>query len=224
MLDKINKTMKMFLVFFILLPFSSLLLGQDTTYTSVTKQLLAIDELDQLYRNQINDVEVKYGGDSKEMKDLFKKMEVTDSLNLVQVEAILQKYGWLETQKIGSEANTALFMVIQHADLKNQIHYLPLMREAVRNGKAKASSLALLEDRVALRSGKKQIYGSQISWNMKTNTSFVAPLEDPDNVDKRRAEVGLPPLADYLINMKWDVDQYKKDLPLLEAEFFKLKK
>jgi uncharacterized protein DUF6624 len=116
-------------------------------------------------------------------------------------------------------------MVVQHSDQKTQEKYLPIIREAVRNGNAKATSLALLEDRVALHQGKKQIYGSQVSWNMKTNTSFVAPLIDPDNVDKRRAAVGLQPLKDYLaaLDLIWDVEQYKKELPLIETEFFKLK-
>ncbi|MNX82677.1 hypothetical protein D3C86_1144130 [compost metagenome] len=100
-----------------------------------------------------------------------------------------------------------------------------MMREAVKKGNARASSLALLEDRVALKQGKKQIYGSQISWNMKTNEGFVAPLEDPDNVDLRRAEVGLPSLQAYLaeMDMKWDVESYKKELPAIEETFFKKK-
>lgn len=200
--------------------------GQDTTYNEIIKQLLRVDELDQRYRNQIEDVQAKYGGDSKELKSLFRNMKVADSLNLIEVEAIIKKYGWLGYTKIGNQANTALFMVIQHSDLKTQEKYLPIMQAAVKNGNAKAHSLALLEDRVALLEGKKQIYGSQVSWNMKTNTAFVAPLFDPDNVDKRRAEVGLPPLKDYLAEMEmtWDVEQYKKELPSLETEFFKPKK
>lgn len=95
-----------------------------------------------------------------------------------------------------------------------------MMREAVKNGKAQGSNLALLEDRVALGMGKKQIYGSQIGRDETTNLYYVSPLEDPDNVDKRRAEVGLGPLADYVSkwNIKWDVEQYKKDLPMLEKK------
>jgi hypothetical protein len=44
------------------------------------------------------------------------------------------------------------------------------------------------------------------------------PLADPDNVDKRRAEVGLTPLAEYVKHwgIKWDVDDYKKQLPAIE--------
>lgn len=89
----------------------------------------------------------------------------------------------------------------------------------MKKGNAKASSLALLEDRVALRQGKRQIFGSQVAWNMITNEYYVLPLADPDNVDKRRSEVGLPPLSEYLStwNLKWDIEKYKKDLPSIEA-------
>jgi hypothetical protein len=64
--------------------------------------------------------------------------------------------------------------------------------------------LALLEDRVALGKGKKQIYGSQIHRDQKTGKYIVAPIEDEPNVNKRRAEVGLEPLQDYVKH--WDID------------------
>ena len=92
------------------------------------------------------------------------------------------------------------------------------MRKAVKNKKAEGSDLALLEDRVAFRQGKKQIYGSQIGNDIVTKKYYVLPLEDPDNVDKRRAEVGLSPLAEYVNYWQiiWNVEQYKKDLPKFE--------
>lgn len=69
-----------------------------------------------------------------------------------------------------------------------------------------------------MREGKKQIFGSQIATNSITKKSFISPLEDPDNVDKRRAEVGLGSLADYVkkLGITWDVEAYKKELPELE--------
>jgi hypothetical protein len=93
------------------------------------------------------------------------------------------------------------------------------MREAVVRGKARARSLALLEDRVALREGRRQIYGSQVYVGMNGVGSYVLPLEDPENVDKRRAAVGLEPLSDYLknFNMTWNLEKYKRDLPAIEA-------
>ena len=93
-----------------------------------------------------------------------------------------------------------------------------MMKEAVKNGSANSNSLALLEDRIALREGRKQIYGSQIGTNQITQTQYVLPLDDPDNVDKRRAAVGLENLAEYVKNwnINWNVEQYKKDLPEIE--------
>jgi len=184
-------------------------------------QLDSIFESDQLYRIQIKEIEQKFGRESNEMNSHYRSMAETDSLNLIKVKSILDSRGWLGADIVGEKGNSCLFLVIQHADLSTQEKYLPMMREAVKSGNARASSLALLEDRVALRQGKKQIYGSQIGWNKDTKLYFVSPLEDPDNVDKRRAEVGLQPLSEYVQQWEivWDCEQYKKDLPkLIELE------
>ena len=173
---------------------------------------------DQKYRLQIGEIEKKFGSQSKEMQAHWKTIEEKDAANLVKVKAMLDQYGWLGPDIIGKQGSSTLFLVIQHSDQETQEKYLPVMREAVKNGKASSRSLALLVDRVALGQGKKQIYGSQISMDMKTQLHYVRPLEDPDNVDKRRSEVGLEPLAYYVKpwEIKWDVEQYKKDLPKLE--------
>jgi hypothetical protein len=141
------------------------------------------------------------------------------SHNLIKVEKILDEHGWLGEDIIGARANRTFFLVIQHSNLEAQEKYLPMMRGAVKKGNANPSDLALLEDRVALRQGKKQIYGSQVAFNEATGESYVEPLEDPDNVDKRRSEAGLEPLQDYLsrVGMKWDPEEYKKKLPAIEA-------
>ncbi len=166
-------------------------------YNLLTAQLDSIYIKDQKYRQMINDVEAKHGYESKEMKDLWKTINKNDSANLIQVTNILEKYGWLGADAVGEQGNATIFLVIQHADLKTQEKYLPMMRQAVKDGKAKGSELALLEDRVAMRQGKKQIYGSQISRDQQTGKYFVAPIEDEPNVNKRRAAVGLMPLEDY---------------------------
>lgn len=175
---------------------------------------------DQKYRLQIDEIEKKYGWESKEMKALWKIINEKDSFNLIKVKAILDRNGWLGADIVGEQGNSTLFLVIQHADLATQEKYLPMMREAVKNGKASGGNLALLEDRVAIRLGKKQIYGSQIGRDTDTQQYYVQPLEDPDNVDKRRAEVGLQSLAEYVNHwqINWDVEQYKKDLPTIETK------
>jgi len=183
-------------------------------------ELLQIYEEDQKYRQQINGIADKHGYDSKEMKDLWTIINEKDSINLIKIKAVLDKSGWVGPDKIGEQANQTLFLVIQHSDQATQQKYLPMMREAVKNKNASGSALALLEDRVALGEGKKQTYGSQIGRDKETGKSYVLSLDDPDNVDKRRASVGLGPLADYVKrwNIDWNVEEYKKQLAEIEAK------
>jgi len=183
-------------------------------------KLLAIYDEDQPIRQQYISAQKEFGYQSKQVDSLGKVMMYKDSINLIKVTEILDNYGWVGADKVGEQANLTLFLVIQHSDLKTQQKYLPMMREAVKNKKAKGSALALLEDRVALGEGKRQIYGSQIGLDNETNKSFVLPLDDPDNVDKRRAEVGLGLLADYVKrwDIIWNVEEYKKQLPELEEK------
>lgn len=178
----------------------------------LVQQLDTIFREDQKYRLLVDSMGEKHGFESKEVQSLWHSMEAADSINLIKVKAILDRHGWLGPQEVGQRGNTTLFLVIQHADSATQVKYLPMMREAVKSGNANAGSLALLEDRVALRQGKKQLYGSQIGRDPESGEHYVLPLKDPGNVDKRRAAVGLPPLAEYVKHwdITWNVEEYIK--------------
>jgi hypothetical protein len=197
--------------------------NKEKAEAKLNKPLAA--ELDSIYnqdqdgRNELVELQKKQMWDTQEYKDLCKRILKADSIDLLKIEQILDQYGWLGKDVVGERGNITLFLVIQHANLVTQEKYLPMLREAVKKGNAKASHLALMEDRVALREGKKQIYGSQLGFDMDTKQYYVSPLEDPENVDKRRAEMGLPPMSEYVSrsHIKWDVAQYKKDLPAIEA-------
>ena len=181
-------------------------------------QLDSIFEADQALRREVEPMLSRYGNDSPEMQDLWRRIAAKDSANLAAVSRILDERGWLGADVIGGRGNMTLFLVVQHADLATQEKYLPLMREAVRDGRAQGSSLALLEDRVALRQGRRQTYGSQIGTDPADGSSRVLPLDDPLRVDERRATVGLGPLADYArrMNVDWDPVKYAEGLPALE--------
>jgi hypothetical protein len=169
---------------------------------------------DQQPRLQLAETEKKYGWTSSQMRVNLAQMAKKDSINIKKIKSILDKYGWIGEDVVGYKGSDAIFLVIQHSDLATQLKYLPMFRDAVKQGKALPSRLALLEDRVSLRQGKKQIYGSQIMQNNKTGKYYVQPLEDPENVDKRRAKVGLPPIQEYVSQwaIKWSIEQYYKDL------------
>ncbi len=173
--------------------------NEDKAERSLNKPLAAeLDSIyteDQKYRLMIDSIRKRSGQDSKEMKDLWKIINEKDSINLVKTTTILDKYGWLGTDVVGVKGNAALFLVIQHSKLKIQEHYLPMMKEAVKNGKALGSQLALLVDRIEMRNERPQIYGSQLQ--MKDGKYGFYQIVDEINVNKRRAEVGLQPLEEY---------------------------
>lgn len=174
---------------------------------------------DQTYRKQIGDVEEVYGRDSEELSALWNLINEKDSINLIKIKKILDERGWLGSNIIGKQGNSALFLVIQHSDLETQLKYLPMMQEAVKNGNASAGSLALLEDRLCIKQGKRQIYGSQIGRNSEGGYS-VNPIIDPYNVDKRRKEVGLGPIAEYvkIWGIVWDVEKHKEHTKKFEGK------
>lgn len=187
-------------------------------------QLIAILDTvyqkDQGLRRKLKEIEEVYGRESNEMRAHWESIHKKDSINLIKVQKILDQQGWLGQDVIGGRGNSSLFLVIQHAPLEIQKKYLPMMREAVTKGNAQSGDLALLEDRVALRSGKKQVYGSQIGRDQQTGEYYVAPIEDPENVDKRREAVGLGPLQEYVsgYNIIWDVEKHKEKTAELETE------
>jgi hypothetical protein len=198
--------------------------NDKTTKVNLSKELISILDTihkdDQKYREESQELEKKYGWHSKEVQDLWKIIHFKDSINLIKVKKILNEEGWLGPDIIGEDGNTTLFLVIQHADTETQIKYLPMLREAVKNGNAKARHLAMLEDRILIFQGEKQIYGSQIEMDYKTKEYILSPMIDPDNVDQRRAEVGLKPIAEYLkiFNIAWDVEKFKMRMEEYELE------
>jgi hypothetical protein len=163
---------------------------------AITKQLEAIYITDQQPRIQLDSISERFGYNSEEVKKQWALIHTNDSINTLAVSAILDKYGWLSKEQTSEDANTTLFLVIQHADLAVQLKYKPILYEAVKQGKAKASHYALLLDRTNMHQDKLQVYGSQGSMAGNSKTYFF-PIADEPNVNKKRLEIGLSPLEDY---------------------------
>lgn len=187
--------------------------------------LTAIYNSDQGIRAQYFDTADEFGWQADTTIKIGRMMQYQDALNLHFVDSLLNTRGWLGKEVIGQRGSQALFLVVQHGNDSIRAHYLPLMRDAVTKGAAESSDLALLEDRVALAQGRKQIYGSQIESDGSGHT-FVAPMIDPDQVDKRRTAVGLNSMNENLkrFNMEWDIEHYKKMLPQYEVWMKEMRK
>lgn len=175
--------------------------------STLVKTLDTIYEDDQKYRQQTTKIAEKHGWESEEVKSHWRIVVKKDSMNLIKVKKNLDTRGWLGPDIIGEKGSATLFLVLQHSDLTTQEKYLPMLRQAVKDGNAGAISLALLEDRVALDKGEKQMYGTQIGVNLKTGKYYVRWLHDPDNVNKRRKKNGLNSIEEYVSNwgITWNV-------------------
>ena len=183
------------LLFSALLLSSTLAHSQEVSSTAnVRAELEAMLEADQSHRNEVVELAKKHGQNSLEVRAAWANQSPIDARNIRRLEGIIESYGWPGTSQVGNKAAMAAFLILQHSALSYQKKYLPLVREAAAKGEMRRDGLALLEDRVRLREGKKQIYGSQIV----RNSSFEwepSPIEDEESVDSLRASVGLGPIS-----------------------------
>ena len=63
----------------------------------------------------------------------------------------------------------------------------------IGRGNCRPAPLPLLEDRIRVRQGMPQIYGTQIR-----GAGTPYPIENPEGLEERRRNAGLEPFEDYL--------------------------
>ncbi|HUO87083.1 MAG TPA: DUF6624 domain-containing protein [Thermoanaerobaculia bacterium] len=159
----------------------------DVEEPALCAELLVLRDRDQLVRHR----QIEAGKDEA----LSRQMEELDAANLARVVELLEERGWPGRSQVGERASAAAWVVIQHADLEVQERFLGLMESAAEEGELDAGLVALTVDRVRVRRGEPQLYGSQFR---EVDGEMVPyPIVEPERVDERRATVGLPPLAEY---------------------------
>jgi hypothetical protein len=189
---------------------------QDTTDLKIIFESMEAE--DQKCRKLYSNFTKSNVKDSIEQKRLSLFWRKTDSLNRIKLDSIGKIYGVETVSSIGRDN---VFTIVQHGTVEMQLLYLPVFKKLNKeHGYITGEELALLEDRLLVRTLQKQIYGSQICTNGETKEQFVCALEDPDNLLKRRSEKGMIITWDEYckhFNIKWDVEEYKKRLPEYEA-------
>lgn len=182
-------------------------------------QLKHIQSQDQGVRLVYLYVEKEKAADSKLITQVKEQMKRIDAESAEAIQKIVDEFGWLGSDILGVQANETLFLGIQHVDdLVVQEKYLPLLEQAVKQRKAEPWQLAFLTDRILMNQGKKQRYGTQLILSNKEYGPYIVPLENPDQVDELRAQLGLEPLSDYVEEdgIEWEVEAYKRELPTIE--------
>ena len=140
--------------------------------------------------------EVFLAGHHQDTTDL-RQMADVDADNTSFLKKIIAERGWPGRSMVGSDAEAAAFLIVQHSpDTAFQAKVLPLIDKAYAGGEAEGQQVALLTDRVAVDRGQPQVYGTQASI---VNGRFkLNPIADSANVDRRRAELKMPPVAAYM--------------------------
>lgn len=176
---------------------------------------------DQLYRYNLNKGSSREQQKrNKEFKKVGALVRKLDRKNLEVVESIIQKYGWLGPREVGIRGMSALFLPIQHADLKTQEKYLPLIKQAAIDKKLAPSNYAMLADRVEIKNKRPQVYGTQINFN--NGSPEILPLLNPDSVDKWRKDINMvETISEYVKrwNINWNAEVYKMQLPGLNVKY-----
>jgi len=134
-----------------------------------------------------------------EVKPVFEKMERIDKDNLAWLKIVVAEKGWPTKSMVGRDGANGAFLIAQHAtsDLEFMNTVLGRLKKAYQTGDAEGQWIALMTDRLlVLREKKKQLYGTQLE--ARDGKMVPQPIEDEATVDKRRKELGMPPLADYL--------------------------
>lgn len=170
------------------------------------QKLWRMRALDQAHYRDIELAQNKINKNTSLVYALWDIKEQYNTQNQKDLEALIAKKGWPKISQVGSNAASSAFLIIQHADLAKQKKYLPIIKKLCEEREAHWGSYALMYDRVQVTENKPQRYGSQVHRNPKTNIDEPYPLEDESKVDEWRKEMGMQPLADYLMhwNIKWE--------------------
>ncbi|MBD1395381.1 DUF6624 domain-containing protein [Mucilaginibacter glaciei] len=130
---------------------------------------------------------------------------------------IFNQYGYPGYDLVGKKGSNNFWLMVQHCDKwpEFQQKILAAMKIEMIKENADSKNFAYLTDRVNLNTGKKQVYGTQLTYNTKICQALPRPLTDSLNVNARRKEVGLPPIENYLNQMstmhfEMNKDSYQK--------------
>lgn len=195
-------------MFFLFIAFSFVLVmnAQTVLHMPLKKELDRMQALDQKYRAALNanmsgkgdSLAIVYGVKKEYLDDhLWKLQGEIDSLNTARIEEIINEHGYPGISLVGNPTNEVAFYILQHSKVIDK--YLPIIKEAASKNELRFQLYAMMLDRSLMLQDKEQVYGTQGSGmsvkNPTTgqweNLSFIWPIEDPVNVNKRRKAAGF---------------------------------
>lgn len=105
---------------------------------------------------------------------------------------------------LSSQSYKTIWLIVDHADLKLQKKYLPVMEEAAHKKLISANDFAVLTDRIRMKEGKLQKYGTQ-SYTVTAEGKqviYIWPVEDSRKLNELRNEIGAEDIETYIQLLK----------------------
>ena len=151
-----------------------------------------------------------YDLDQKGRADNSEDFQEHDENNLALVVSLIEKCGMPTLKEVDQRQMDAIWYVFQHSDNVNRKKYFKYLETAADNGDLTQGQIAKTKDRILFSDGMPQVYGTQLIFNEQSNKLELYKLDRPHQVDKRRAEVGLGPIREFLVkfDIEFDIDQY----------------
>jgi len=166
--------------------------AQTTENPTVSNPALRAELLESVKRtDEMRERLLKCAAEFHECDAPMDRLEKAYGDDAVRLKAIVKQYGWPGNDLVGQDGSLAATVILLNAELALKKEMLPLVQAAHRAGKTDGSNYAFLVDDIRVAEGKPQVYGTR-----SKQGSGRYPIEDEANVDKRRVEVGLPPLAE----------------------------
>ena len=126
--------------------------------------------------------------------------------NNKRIKEIIEECGWPLESEVGEDGTEAAWLIVQHAVLEPEFQEkcISLLKHAVEIGEAKGWFLAYLQDRVLIRQGRPQIYGTQhevVNGRMKPMKT-----DNPGEVKKRRELLGIWSQEEHTASLQKDYE------------------
>ncbi|KAA3636920.1 MAG: hypothetical protein DWQ02_07475 [Bacteroidetes bacterium] len=119
---------------------------------------------------------------------------------------ILEQCGLPTKNEVGEEGINILFLLLRANSLDLTARFYPELKQSVKRGDLHGNILAETEDRFLIMHNKKQIYGTFVRPTGEGDTMEIYPVRDPENLDKRRAGIGMMPIREYVDFLEADCD------------------
>ena len=152
-------------------------------------ELLAMDEHDRSVRAEL-------AADGALFQGYHPRMAAVHDTNAARLRGIIREHGWPATSLVGPDGAKAAHRIAQHAI--NQPDFMrecrTLIEAASERGEVPREQFAYIDDRIRAFEGLPQRYGTQ--WRGGPHGLEPYPLDDPDAVNQRRRDLGLPSIGE----------------------------